>query len=389
MYSTHQSQRPYCLAIAACATVIVLRFELAGILGGFVPLIPFAAAVAIAAWYGGLGPGILATALSAIASYFLFVPDRYALGVATPRAMVGLAVFAVVGWVISWLCELLRRGRDRLEEERARLRASASVQARIQKSLQLSEERERARALELELLTRALQESDRRKNEFLATLAHELRNPLAPIRNLVHILRAKAVGTPDLQWVPELIERQVRQLYRLVDDLSEVALIERGALNVRIQRVDLARLIQGVVEAVRPMIDAEGHELIVSLPDDPVYLEGDAARLSQVFSNLLCNAAKYTERGGRIGVACRLHDGEIEVCVRDNGIGIPTPMLARIFEPFTQLDHGRERRRGGLGIGLALAKQLVETHGGIIVARSSGIGQGTELSVRLPIRAAA
>jgi signal transduction histidine kinase len=389
MYSIHHSQRPYLLAIAACAIVITVRFELAGVLGGFVPLIPSAAAVAIAAWYGGLGPGILATALSAVASYSLFVPDRYGLGVDAPRATVGLAVFAIVGLVISWLCELLRRGRDRLEEERARLRASAVVQAGVQQSLQLSEERERARALELELITRALRESGRRKNELLATLAHELRNPLAPIGNLVHILRAKAVGTPDLQWVPELIERQIGQLYRLVDDLSEVSRLDRGTLNVCIQRVDLAGLIQGAVEAVRPLIDAEGHELAVSLPDDPVYLDGDVTRLSQVFSNLLCNAAKYTQHGGRISVACRHSAGEIEVCIADNGIGIPTPMLERIFEPFTQLDHGRERSQGGLGIGLALAKQLVELHGGTIVARSNGIGQGSELSVRLPTRVAA
>ena len=380
--------RAYLIAVGVSVVVAVVRLALSGVLGGFIPFIPFTAAVAIAAWYGGLRPGIVATILGAVAADSLFVPPRYAMAVDALRAAAGLSVFLLVGVLISWLCELLHRGRHRLEAEREQLKASAAIRARMQESLRRSEELERARVLQLEALTRALTESDQRKNEFLIILAHELRNPLAPIRNLVHILRAKAVATPDLTWMPELIERQVSQMNRLVDDLTEVSRLGRSDFELRIQRVELTRLLQGAAEAARPLIEAEGHELEISLPDEPVYLDADLTRLSQVFSNLLRNAAKYTERGGQIALVCELVGGDIEIYVRDTGIGIPADMLERIFEPFVQLEHSRGRSQGGLGIGLTLAKHLVQLHGGSLAARSDGVGRGSELVARLPVRPA-
>ncbi len=378
-------RRAFVVALAASCVVVVVRFALGGILGGFVPLVPFSAAVAIAAWYGGLVPGLLATVLSGIAADYVFVPERYALGVDAPRAVAGLAVFALVGILISALCESLHRMRQRLETERAMLRTTVAVETRMHRSLEQSELRERARVVQLEALTKTLTDSDRRKNEFLVTIAHELRNPLTPVRNVVHFVRAKAIASPDLHWVAELLDRQVGQMTRLVDDLMEVARISRGDFELRLRRTELAPILLGAVEAVQPLIDAEGHLLTVSLPPDPVYLDADTVRLSQVFSNLLSNAAKYTERGGRISVDCGRREDAIEICVNDTGIGIPADMLELIFEPFMQLDVARQRARGGLGIGLALARRLVHLHGGTLTAHSDGPGQGSALSVHLPL----
>jgi PAS domain S-box-containing protein len=229
-----------------------------------------------------------------------------------------------------------------------------------------------------------LQEADRRKDEFLATLAHELRNPLAPVQNAVHILRAQGTPGPALQWAREVIDRQVRQMARLVDDLLDLSRISTGKLELRQGRVELAEVLYAAVETSRPLIEACGHELSVSVPPVPVFIDGDLTRLAQVVSNLLNNAAKYTERGGRITLTAERQGSDAVVSVRDTGVGIPAAMLARVFDMFTQVDRSLDRTHGGLGIGLTLVKRLVELHGGSITAHSDGPGRGSEFVVRLP-----
>jgi PAS domain S-box-containing protein len=240
-------------------------------------------------------------------------------------------------------------------------------------------------AIENASLIAALKESDRRKDEFLAMLAHELRNPLAPIRNAVQVLRVKGSALPELQWARDVIDRQVQQMTRLIDDLLDVSRITRGKIELRKEQVELAAVVSSAVEASRPLIEKWGHQLIVMIPEEPVYLDADLTRLSQALSNLLNNAAKYTDKGGRIWLTAERQNDQVLVRVRDTGIGIPTEMLPRIFEMFKQVDRSLERSEGGLGIGLTLVQRLVEMHGGTVDAHSPGLGQGSEFVLRLPL----
>jgi signal transduction histidine kinase/ActR/RegA family two-component response regulator len=230
----------------------------------------------------------------------------------------------------------------------------------------------------------ALQEADKRKDEFLAMLAHELRNPLAPVRNSLQILRL-TTQDPTVERVRAVMERQVGHLIRLVDDLMEVSRITRGKIELRRERMDLARAIRSAIETSQPVMDAQGHVLELELPDEPLPLDADPVRLAQVFSNLLNNAAKYSDEAGRILLRARREAGEVVVTVRDEGIGIAPEMLPHVFELFTQLDSTHRRSQGGLGIGLTLVRSLVRMHGGSVVARSQGIGAGSEFEVRLPL----
>ena len=231
---------------------------------------------------------------------------------------------------------------------------------------------------------RVLQEADRRKDEFLATLAHELRNPLAPIRNALQIQRLSGSLNSQARMAWEVIDRQVRQMTHLVDDLLDLGRIRRDQLTLRRERIDLSLVIRSAVETSQPMIAESAHELIVSLPDQPVYVDGDLTRLSQVFANLLNNAAKFTDHGGRIELTARIDGAYVVVTVQDNGVGIPHQLLSSIFDMFTHIDQGTERSYGGLGIGLTLVRRLVELHGGTVSAESDGPGHGSVLTVRLP-----
>jgi PAS domain S-box-containing protein len=230
----------------------------------------------------------------------------------------------------------------------------------------------------------ALREADRRKDEFLATLAHELRNPLAPMRNALQVIQLAADDAGAVRQAREMMERQMRHMVRLVDDLLDVSRITRGKLDLRKQRVDVAAVARAAVEASRPLIDAAGHELSVVLPPQPVFVDADPVRLAQVVSNLLNNAAKYTEPGGRVWLTAERQGSDAVVSVRDTGLGIPPEMLSKVFEPFTQVDRTLEKAQGGLGIGLTLVRRLVEMHGGSVEARSAGYGHGSEFVVRLP-----
>ena len=230
-----------------------------------------------------------------------------------------------------------------------------------------------------------LKESDRLKNEFLAMLAHELRGPLAPIGNMVEVMKRAHDDPALVQQARDTIERQHASLHRLVDDLLDLSRITRDVLELRRQRVELRPIIEQAVETGRALADASRHRVELSLPDDPIYLDADRVRLTQVFSNLLNNAAKYMEAGGRIWVSAARDGGDVVVRVKDTGIGIPPDKLESIFEMFTQVDKTLERSRGGLGIGLTLVKRLVEMHGGSVTATSAGVGRGSEFAVRLPL----
>ena len=248
------------------------------------------------------------------------------------------------------------------------------------------------RSLQTEMVERrsaedALRAADRRKDEFLATLAHELRNPLAPLRNGLALLKL-ASERPDLaRDARDMMERQLDQMVRLVDDLLDVSRIATGKLALRRARIDLKDVIAAAVETARPFIAARSHRLEIALPDGPLPLEADATRLAQVFANLLNNAARYTEPGGRITIDAQVEGREVVVRVVDTGIGIDPAMLDRVFELFAQADQSLERPTAGLGVGLTLARALVALHGGTVVARSEGSGKGSEFVVRLPLAA--
>jgi PAS domain S-box-containing protein len=237
------------------------------------------------------------------------------------------------------------------------------------------------------MATDALIEADRRKDEFLATLAHELRNPLAPIRNSLHILRLTGKAEGALAGVQQMLERQVNLLVRLVDDLMEVSRITRGRVEIRTESVDIASVIRSAVETSRPLIDEAGHALEVSLPTEPLTLEADPVRIAQVISNLLNNAAKYTDRGGRIRLSAWREGASAVISVRDNGRGIPATVLPKVFDLFSQADQAYNRTQSGLGIGLTLVKGLVRLHDGAVEAHSDGPGRGSEFIVRLPLPA--
>jgi two-component system CheB/CheR fusion protein len=235
-------------------------------------------------------------------------------------------------------------------------------------------------------LEQALQEADRRKDEFLATLGHEFRNPLASIRNAAQALNVLGPANPTvIQETTELIDRQVEHLSRLVDDLQDVSQIARGQLTLKLEPVELAEVVARAVEIGRPLIEARRHDLTVSLPSEPVHLEADLTRLAQIFGNLLSNAAKYTPESGHIWLTAERAESEAVFRVRDTGVGIPAEMLRRVFDPFTQLNRGLSHAEGGLGIGLTLVRSLVEMHGGTVQAVSGGPGQGSEFVVRLPM----
>jgi PAS domain S-box-containing protein len=229
-----------------------------------------------------------------------------------------------------------------------------------------------------------LRDADRRKDEFIAVLAHELRNPLAPLRNGLQVMRLAGIDGAATDEARAMMERQLGHMVRLIDDLLDVSRISQNKLELRRGRVLLSDVVTSAVETARPALDAAGHELTVALPAELIYLDADLTRLAQVFSNLLTNAAKYTEAGGRVWLAARAEPSEVVVTVRDSGIGIPALALPTIFDMFSQVDRSLERATGGLGIGLALVRGLVEMHGGRVEAASDGAGAGSTFTVTLP-----
>ena len=230
-----------------------------------------------------------------------------------------------------------------------------------------------------------LRDINRRKDEFLATLAHELRNPLAPVRTAVHLLQRKDLDASKEVWAIDMIERQVNAMSRMIDDLMNVSRINQGKLELRPEQVHVRTLLEDAIESVRPLVDENQHHVALNFPKLDLMVHGDSTRLTQVFMNLLNNAAKYMERGGSITVDVHVVEDEVGVKIRDTGIGIAGDRLESVFELFSQEDTALSRARGGLGIGLSLTRQLVEMHHGSVVAHSAGLGHGSEFEVRLPL----
>ncbi|MDB5889171.1 MAG: putative histidine kinase, atypical hybrid [Polaromonas sp.] len=295
---------------------------------------------------------------------------------------------AVLRSKVAVFAELYRKNRAL---ELANLALLGEVTERRRAELRLSElnesldRRVQERTQALHASEEQLRQANRRKDEFLATLAHELRNPLAPMRNAVQVLRLQGVGATELEWAPNIIDRQVQAMSRLIDDLMDVSRIDQGKIELRLCRVQLLHVLRDAIETSRPLIDECGHRFTLSMPDEKLWLSADAVRLAQVFMNLLNNAAKYTDNGGAIDLAVR-HDGkEALVTVTDTGIGIEAERLESVFTMFSQVEAALSRSRGGLGIGLTLTQRLIEMHGGSVTAHSQGLGHGSEFVVRLPL----
>jgi len=295
----------------------------------------------------------------------------------------GAAMFNRIGVKAIICCPLVKEGRlvamMAVHEERPRHWTAgevALVEAVVERCWAHIE---RVRGAE------ALRDADRRKSEFLAMLAHELRNPLAPIRNGLEIMRMKAASPAVLDNVRAMMERQVGHMVHLINDLLDIARVSSGKLVLQMQPADLRDIVATAVETSRPLVDAAGHALAVDLPSRPVPVQVDPVRISQVLSNLLSNAAKYTPQGGRIALGVQVEGEEVRVTVADNGVGIAADMLGEVFEMFTQVARSIERSNGGLGIGLSLVRRLVELHGGSVSARSAGVGLGSTFVVRLPL----
>ncbi|MEP7156301.1 MAG: ATP-binding protein [Betaproteobacteria bacterium] len=326
------------------------------------------------------------------------------LGVVMVAAM-SLA-FAISAWlqgaITQPILDITRVSRDVINRRDFSLRARKTTEDEIGELAEafngmLSEVGQRSSELEIINLSlehemsekreavEALRDADRRKDEFLATLAHELRNPLAPLRNGLEILRMPGVDATMSARARDMMERQLRQMVRLVDDLLDVSRITTGKLVVTRERTVLQSIVQSAVETARPFVETRKHLLTIDLPATPIHVQADSTRLSQVLSNLINNAARYTEPGGTIGVSVALHSDSVSIYVSDNGIGIAPALQRSIFDMFTQVDQSLERRQAGLGVGLTLAKKLVELHDGVIDVSSDGLGQGTTMIVTLPL----
>ena len=260
-----------------------------------------------------------------------------------------------------------------LQEVQVRALAQEDTNRRLQQEIEVREAAEDA-----------MREADRRKDEFLATLAHELRNPLAPIRHAVKLLESSETAKPQQQWAREVIARQMQRMALMLDDLLEVSRITRGRLDLKPAVVSLDTLVSTAVETARPLIDSKEQRLTIRVPSNAIYLRVDPLRLSQSISNLLTNAAKYTDTAGNILLSVTLHDDEVRISVKDDGIGLAGDAIPKLFQMFSQVDSAIERAQGGLGIGLALVKGLIELHAGTVEVASAGIGHGSEFIIRLP-----
>ena len=347
----------YLGALASTAAAILIRAALDPLLGDRLPFALVVASLSAIVWLAGLGPGLVAAVLGYVAADWFFVSPRHTFGVQSVDDVTSMIGYFIVAGSVLGFGEAARRARERAEE----------------------------RARELERAEESLRESDRRKDEFLAMLGHELRNPLAPIRNAVEILNAVGSAGNEARSARAIINRQVSHMARLLDDLLDVSRIARGKIRLRQERCDLARIARNTVEDYRPTLTEAGLAVRMESEADRVWVDGDPQRLAQIVGNLLHNARKFTGPGGTVVVRTASVDGgAVELSVRDTGIGIAPAVLPRLFEPFVQADEGLDRSRGGLGIGLALVRGIVGLHGGTVSAQSDGAGKGALFTLRLP-----
>jgi signal transduction histidine kinase/CheY-like chemotaxis protein len=355
----------YFFALSASAIAVLVRLQTQWLFENST-FLPMFMAILASAWLGGLRPGLLATAVSAVAADWFLLDPIGSLWLGGDMQAIQLGLFCGMGAAMSLACQWLHNARVRTTT----LSEDVSQLQRMEENLRR--------------LAADLSEADRRKDRFLATLSHELRNPLAPIRNSLELIKRSGNDPATADIARAAMERQLLQMVRLVDDLLDVSRITRDKLELRRSIVPLKTVLDNAVEAALPAITEHRHRLTVQLPPHPVWLSVDPARAAQVFSNLLNNAAKYTDEGGHLQLIARTDGEEAIVSVIDNGIGVPPQQVSQVLEMFGQVDNSLERSEGGLGIGLSLAKRLVEMHNGRIDLRAGPDGAGTEVEVRLP-----
>ena len=355
----------YTAAFAIAAAAVVLRWFLLPWLKSDLPYATLFGAIAVAVWMGGWGPALAAAIAGLVGTTVLFgKPPSFAEpGSLSP--ILGVAVYALTCALIIGLGETMRKARD---------------------DYRRSQEMFKEVALELKQRAADLQRADAIKSMFLATLSHELRNPLAPIRNGIAILKLRMPGGPADIYA--MMDRQLGMVTRLIDDLLDVSRVDRGKLELHREKVAVDSFVNAAIETARPNIEGKSHELVVRYAPRTFHVDGDATRLAQVIANLLNNAAKFTPANGRIELSMRAEGPRAIISVRDNGIGIPSADLSRIFDMFVQLDASKTQAAAGLGLGLALARSLISLHGGEIKALSAGPGQGSEFAVHLPLATA-
>ena len=346
----------YLLALLGVVLATVIRFEMGPVLGGTIPVVMYTVPVALAALYGGFGPGLFATLSGALVSDFLFIEPVYKFGLETQASVVVILTFLATGLTISYVGHRMKTLQGSLAEQAEKLAA----------------------------VNRELEQSDRRKDEFLAMLAHELRNPLAGISTAAELLKRTRDAQPRTVQTGEIIGRQARHMTKLVDDLLDVSRVTRGLVMIEKKPVDLKEAVQGAVEQIRASLAARRQDLVLDLPEAEVFVCGDRIRLTQVISNLLANASKYSPEERTVRVLLRVTADKVELEVADEGQGIDPGLLPHVFDLFVQAERTPDRSQGGLGIGLALVRRIVELHEGSVAARSDGAGKGSRFTVRLP-----
>ncbi len=344
----------YGAAIVVVLAIAGIRAVLAPLLGTQAPLLPFVLGVFASAYLGGRGPALLASVLTPIlaTAFFTDWPQD-----APPLQWIAHVVFFLLIAVLSSVLMHELQRRSRAEREALAIAADHAKE---------------------------LREADRRKDEFLAMLAHELRNPLAPIRNVAYVLSKGGVDPPTVRRSGQMIERQATQLTRLVDDLLDVARITRGRVALHREPLSLDSVVDAALETVQPVLDARHQAVSIRQPGEKLFVHGDSVRLCQVVANLLTNASKYSPERARIEIVIEGSEREAIVEVRDPGLGIDAQLLPHLFDLFLQGDHTLDRAQGGLGVGLTIVKLLVEMHGGRVEANSAGLGKGSEFRMRLP-----
>jgi signal transduction histidine kinase/ActR/RegA family two-component response regulator len=365
----------YLIAVLGSALVFGFRYSTDSPLRGFFTSLVFLLAVLASGLAGGWKPSLLTTLVCLANERYFFTSPKHSFSLPSSADTMRILVYGVSGVAVGLLCEGLQRAWRRVAERQRQL------EREMNERLAVSQER-------LQLVDQ-LREADRRKDEFLATLAHELRNPLAPLSNALELWGFAKNDPEQVEELRGMMQRQVRQMTRLIDDLLDVSRISRGKIALRIERVELRELFNVALESVKPIIAANQQRLEISLSEEPIFMNADATRVSQVIGNVLHNAAKYTPEGGAISVKIVREGSNARITVHDTGCGIPPDLLSNIFEMFQQVDQTLDRAQGGLGIGLTLAKRLIEMHGGSIAAKSDGPGHGSEFTITLPVDTAA